>query len=309
MGVHTITTTNTQAATYSLTTLAAVKLELAITDTTQDTWLGNIIQQISAQVASHCNRVFPPETITDTLYIEQDPYPYQTPGGVEPLQLSRWPVLSIASVTQIVGTENVNGTITNTTQALVAGQDYELDALKGELLRLNPFTGVATCWEALPTIVEYTAGYGTETEESYTVSGGTPSYTVQNAAAFSIDQGVTYASTGAALKSVAANPTTGQYSVNNQTGVYTFAAGDDGAVLDISYAYSVIPFDLTDAVLQLITARYWSRGRDPSVMQTDGSGPQGSIRYWVSDPQKANGAFPPSIAGLLDGIYRVPVVA
>lgn len=63
-------------------------------------------------------------------------------------------------------------------------------------------------------------------------------YTVNsaNAAHWSADMGVVYAATGLALTPVAAAPAAGQYSV--AAGVYTFAAADEGAALQISYIYS-----------------------------------------------------------------------
>ena len=63
--------------------------------------------------------------------------------------------------------------------------------------------------------------------------------TVANAATFIADQGVIYALTGLPLTQVAAVPTTGQYSVNQATGVYTFAAADTLLGVLISYNYGV----------------------------------------------------------------------
>ena len=63
------------------------------------------------------------------------------------------------------------------------------------------------------------------------------SYTVANATHFVADQGVVYASSALPLKQVASGPTTGQYSVNASTGTYTFAAGDSGNQVLVSYTY------------------------------------------------------------------------
>lgn len=52
------------------------------------------------------------------------------------------------------------------------------------------------------------------------------------------DLGVLDATTGLALKRVASGPTTGQYSVNTGTGVYTFASADTGKTVYISYEYT-----------------------------------------------------------------------
>lgn len=53
------------------------------------------------------------------------------------------------------------------------------------------------------------------------------------------DQGVRYAATGIPLVRVVSGPATGQYSVNTATGVYTFAAGDIGTSVLISYMYTL----------------------------------------------------------------------
>jgi hypothetical protein len=70
--------------------------------------------------------------------------------------------------------------------------------------------------------------------------------TVANAANFVNDsrgdQGVRYASgakAGQPLTKVASAPALGQYSVNTATGIYTFAAGDTGAAVVISYLFTV----------------------------------------------------------------------
>ena len=65
--------------------------------------------------------------------------------------------------------------------------------------------------------------------------------TVANAATFKQDWGVRYASgvnAGVPLTRVAASPAIGQYSVNTATGVYTFASGDTGASVQISYTFT-----------------------------------------------------------------------
>lgn len=52
------------------------------------------------------------------------------------------------------------------------------------------------------------------------------------------DYGVTYTVTGKPAVRVATGPTTGQYSVNQSTGVYTFAAADTLLGVLISYTYT-----------------------------------------------------------------------
>lgn len=73
--------------------------------------------------------------------------------------------------------------------------------------------------------------------EAGTVPASTPyTITVANSATWTGDQGVVYAATGVPLTPVASNPTQGQYSVAN--GVYTFAAADTGAAVQITYTYT-----------------------------------------------------------------------
>ena len=75
--------------------------------------------------------------------------------------------------------------------------------------------------------------------EVHSVPGTGPyTVTVTKATHFAADQGVVYAATGLPLIAVSAAPATGQYSVNAATGVYTFASGDSGAGVLISYTYS-----------------------------------------------------------------------
>ena len=62
-------------------------------------------------------------------------------------------------------------------------------------------------------------------------------YTTTYHSTFVADQGVVYAASGLPLKQVASSPSTGQYSVAG--GVYTFASGDAGAAVLISYVYTV----------------------------------------------------------------------
>ena len=82
---------------------------------------------------------------------------------------------------------------------------------------------------------------GTQTQfgEATTVPASSPyTYTTTNHSTFVADQGVVYAASALPLKQVASGPATGQYSVSG-AGVYTFAAGDAGAAVLVSYTYTV----------------------------------------------------------------------
>lgn len=72
-------------------------------------------------------------------------------------------------------------------------------------------------------------------DEAGTVA--TATVTVTNAANFKEDLGVQSRTTGLPFKRVASAPAVSQYSVNETTGVYTFNATDNAALVKISYLY------------------------------------------------------------------------
>lgn len=157
--VETITTVLTAATAaapagpYDLTDLATVKDELNIptSDTSKDAFLSRAITQASAAIASYCNRVFAVETVQDVIHPERDAYPYQVPGGVAPLQLSRWPLVAVAWVS-IVDPPG-------TTTTLLEGSDFQSDLARGWLIRLNKYTGYPSSWDPVMTTAVYQAGY------------------------------------------------------------------------------------------------------------------------------------------------------
>ena len=65
-------------------------------DTSKDPFLTRAIAECSQAIINYANNPFFVETISDQVFIQQDPYPYQTPGGVWPLKLSRWPLANLA---------------------------------------------------------------------------------------------------------------------------------------------------------------------------------------------------------------------
>ncbi len=307
MSVEIITTVTAPAVAvppgqpYDLTTLDVLKNELNITKSDQDQFLSRVLAQTSATINAFCNRVFQVEGLTDEFYIQQDPYPNQNPAGILQLQLSRWPLIpSIPTVTQQTGK--------TTTQTLTLGSDYKIDATKGWLIRLNNFTGFATCWEAIPTSVSYRAGFTQQiVNEAKTIpASGAYQVTVANASAFALDNGVLFADTLLPLVAVASNPGEGQYAVANS--IYVFNVADAGRGVLISYLFAQIPFDIVDACLRLSTARFTARGRDPNLMERDQpAGGIGREKWWVGGAPGQISSLPPEIENICEQ-YRVPVV-
>ncbi|HLI13479.1 MAG TPA: hypothetical protein VKY65_17950 [Alphaproteobacteria bacterium] len=80
----------------------------------------------------------------------------------------------------------------------------------------------------------------TQYNEAATIPSASPyTYAVANAATYQGDLGVVYAATGLPLAKVAGGPAPGQYSVNAATGVYSFAAGDQGKSVLVTYTYNL----------------------------------------------------------------------
>lgn len=74
--------------------------------------------------------------------------------------------------------------------------------------------------------------------ESGSIPGTPYAVTVANGATFADDLGVVGVVSGVPMTRVSTGPTTGQYSVNTTTGVYTFAAADTLLAVKISYSWT-----------------------------------------------------------------------
>lgn len=144
-----ITTVTTPAASRDLTTLSTVKAELNLTtvDAARDAVISRYITEASVAIENFCNRVFVVESIKDRFYPSRE-VPLQTiTGGIDPIQLSRWPVTTLASVKE-------DG------ETLVEEEHFIIDKAKGQLIRLDA-NAYPTRWGAYPIVAEYAAGYAT----------------------------------------------------------------------------------------------------------------------------------------------------
>ncbi len=137
--------------------------------------------------------------------------------------------------------QEVSLNISTTTKALFGQYDFPVAigsgtrkmAGKAKMARISGQALGALFFGVTPT----SGGTLTQFGEAAAVPGASPyTYTVVNHTTFVSDQGVVYAASGLPLKQVASGPATGQYSV--AAGVYTFAAGDAGAAVLVSYTYT-----------------------------------------------------------------------
>jgi hypothetical protein len=144
-----ISTVTSGAGSHDLTTLAIVKAELNLVsvDSARDDVLARYIAEASAAIENFCNRVFAVEALKDRFYPSRE-VPLQTiVGGIDPIQLSRWPVTALSSIKE-------DG------ELLVEDEDFILDRARGQIIRLDA-NAYPSRWGAYPIVADYAAGYAT----------------------------------------------------------------------------------------------------------------------------------------------------
>lgn len=122
----------TAANNFKLATVTQLKADLGITGSSQDSALGEAIDQASAAIATWCRRVFAIETVQETLFRNA-----ATPTVV----LSRYPVISLT-------------TLDLGDAAIDAEDDVLVDAEKGLL-----YQPAGALWAAGTVVAAYAAGY------------------------------------------------------------------------------------------------------------------------------------------------------
>src|ERR1700682_4613996 len=144
--MYSILTVTIAATSYDLTELSDVKEELGVNDGASDVVLARYISGASQAAMQYCNRVFAVETVSEKFLAAHAGRLFC--GGVKPLQLTRWPIITVTSVTE----DSV---------LLVENTDYLVDKANGQLTRLDS-SGYPRVWSPLTLVVVYSAGYATE---------------------------------------------------------------------------------------------------------------------------------------------------
>lgn len=152
--------------------------------------------------------------------------------------------------------QDVQITVDRTLKGLVGQNQFPVDVAVGE----GKITGSAknaqfdiAAFNSLFIGQTLTSAAGNQvaTDEAHTIPSTPFQVTIAppgTTPVFVRDYGVVY-STGGRLTRVASGPTTGQYSVTEPGGVYTFAAADTALVVLISYYYTVATVSMNEIVV------------------------------------------------------------
>jgi hypothetical protein len=135
--MHSVLTIDSPATSHDLTTLAAVKAELGITDTTEDGNLAVWITAASQAAEAYCDRVFVEETVTET---------FRNRRGInlDGLVLARSPLSELISVT-------ADG------ETLTEDVEFEQDPGSAILYRIS--NGKSCHWRFTSLVANYKAGF------------------------------------------------------------------------------------------------------------------------------------------------------
>lgn len=144
-----IPTVTVAPETYNLVDLQTVKTLLNISDGSLDAYFNLVIPQASDMASQDANNPFVVETLQESFYPHRENYPWQMETGIAPLQVSRWPIVSVVSVVE---------TIDCVDTTLVEGTDFLTNKRSGQLTRLarNKYPRE---WWAIPISVTYQGGY------------------------------------------------------------------------------------------------------------------------------------------------------
>jgi len=139
-------TVTTAASDLNLLTPAELRAAVGVEDSSQDAKLTTLGKRVSASLAAAC-RVASGGTSPPTLRLETLSETFRLKSCHKELILSRMPIVSVISVTEVDAALAVDGT------------DFEIEANAGMLRRLSSDEPID--WTIGKTVVVYTAGWAT----------------------------------------------------------------------------------------------------------------------------------------------------
>jgi hypothetical protein len=327
-------------APYDLVSLADVTEELLITDPTQNAWIAKQISKSSDAITQYCNRVFQPQTYQDEIWPFRDPYPWQIPGTLFPLQVSKWPLLSTPS-TAGTNPPAAPGLVSIPGGALAAAKYFakvSLVTATGETAASLESSFFVMAANLLTVVSPPPDPLGLATGWNCYVGTVAQTETLQNASPLRLGQNFTLPASGLAAGSAPPNymlvieldniqrpliegidfladPALGQLTrldlIDSRNGVGTpngFARPWSGLPKLVQYSagFSIIPNTVQDCAIELVKGRWYGRTRDPNVRQENIEGVY-SATYWMGTGPGGPGDLPVMVADRLDR-FRVPAV-
>lgn len=299
---YVISTLVTAPKSATLSTLANVKTELGIptADTTNDAWLTGALNQVSAALARHCNRIFGLATWQDEFRPARGVWGEGVRAASNPIKLSRWPFAGtvVAFTGNTYSTTLIDG-IADTSKLsngqLIGGPGVVAGTTIASPPGVNSIT-LSQATTATASAVALNAGISMSETTTGIITGLTAGTD------FEVEAGSLLAGDEGAAR---------LYRLNAQGNPRTWAASQILAVYQAGYSLPNdsspnMPSDLEDACLRLVTARFKARGRDPFLRGESEPG-LGAPQYWIGTMPGQRGAFPPEIESLINP-YRVPVV-
>ena len=306
-------TTVLKPGTGDVTSLQNAKLEftIAAADTTNDSWFNLAIPQITAAFQQYTNRQFAQQGYQDLFRLRRPDGALAVRAGADPLMLSTRPVVSIAALFDLTGaqavappTVSVNPATTLAAPMAPGDTVMTLTALLGPIFPFNVLLDTGLNQE----VVQVTGPLGA----SYTVVRAQANTTaVAHAANVPATQGL-----DPTLYEL--DPKTGflqRLMTDGNGNFWPVRWGTGEIVVYFTAGYIMpgqggsgpaFPGDLEEAALRHLTARYRSKGRDPTL-RAEGEPGIGQQQFWVGTVPGQNGAFAPEVQSVLDR-YHDPSV-
>lgn len=307
----------TPAVSNNLTTLANAKLELGITpdDTSNDAWLALAIGQVSGAIAAYCNRNFANQPYFDLFRDRRPTGSVRVQGGADPLVLGRVPVAAVADVFDLTGAYavpppavNQFGPQTTLAASMTSGQTtlplasalgsaYPFDVLVDTGLNQEVMTITA-----LPGGNNYTVTRAAAGTTARAHNSGVPVTQALDPTLFEFEAGTGFLTRLNTDGNGNFWPTrwgTGEIAVAYIAGFMLAGATNPNN-------YPVLPAEIEEAALRMITMRFKGKGRDP-MLRIQGQPGIGQQTYWIGTPPGQVGSLPPEIAGLVDPYRILPI--
>ena len=325
---------------YDLVDLPTVKSVLDITDGGSDAKLQLFITQASSAVRQYCNRTFQAQRYQELIWPRRDPYPWQLPAHMQPLQLQEWP-LSGSPCTAGTAAPAAAGALSTVAAGALQAQNYFVTVTYQTPTGESPVSAETNLVVGAGSVLQVGAPPADPNAAATgwnVYVGAQGAETRQNGAPIALNAAWTMPATG--LQPGAAMPTypsviinanvnataingvpqslvegrdfIADYKRGQLTRLFTDGYPKSWEMLPTSAVYSAGYPQLTsdvsavqDACIRLVRGAYFGAKRDPNLRSENIEGVS-SMQYWFANGPGGSG-FPPDVQALLDD-WRVPVI-